>query len=98
MDISSLLNLGYRRRVCGSGENDSGKLFALSFLWKDENLLPHRRSSKYNSGQEIWTGTPESSDVLSGEVLKLHVRERRTVTVCDGGRVILQCRPPPDPK
>ena len=29
-------------------------------------------------------GTPESSDVRSVEVLKLHARERRTGTGCDG--------------
>ena len=45
---------------------------------------PHRRSSKYDAGQEIRTGTPESSDVISVEVLKLHARERITGTGCDG--------------
>ena len=55
-------------------------IFASSFLRKYENPLPRRRSSKYDFGQEIWTGTPTSSDVGSGEVLKLHTRERITDT------------------
>ena len=51
MDISSMRHLGHRRRVCGSGENDSGNLFASSFLWKYKNPLPCCRSSKYDAGQ-----------------------------------------------
>ena len=38
--------------------NGSGKLFAWSFLRKEENSLTHCRSSKYDDGQEIWTGAP----------------------------------------
>ena len=41
---------------------------------------PCHRISKYNGGQEIRTGNPESSDFRSGEVIKLHTRERRTDT------------------
>ena len=91
MDLSSTRNLVHRRLVCGIGEDDSQKLFASSFLQKDENPPPRRRSSNYNSGQEIRTGTPESSEFRSGEVLKLHKRERRTGTGCDrrGGRVFI---------
>ena len=40
MDISATNHLGHRRRVCGSGEDDLGKRFALPFLQKDENSLP----------------------------------------------------------
>ena len=90
MDIYSTRHLRHGRRVRGSGEDYSRNLFASYFLWKDENPLPRRRISKYNSGQERRTGTPESSDVSSGEVLKLHVRERRTGTGLDGRRGILQ--------
>ena len=84
MDISSTRHPGHRRLVCRSGEDDLRKLFASYFLRRDENPLPHRRSSKYNAGQEIRTGTPESSDVITGEVLKLHVRERITDMGHDG--------------
>ena len=73
-------------------------LFASYFLWKDENPLPYCRSSKYNAGKEIWTGNPASSDVRSGEVLKLHARERIIGTGRDGRGVIIRCQPPPDPK
>ena len=66
------------------GEDDLGKLFASSFIRKDENPLPFHRISKYNAGQESRTGTPESSDVISGELLKLHVREHRIGTGRDG--------------
>ena len=50
----------------GSGEDDSQKLFASSFFRKYEKPLPHLRSYKYDAGQEIRTGTPESSEVISG--------------------------------
>ena len=76
MDISSKHHLGYRRLVRGSGEDDLGNLFSSSFIWKYENPLPRCRSSMYNAGQESGTGTPEPSDVRTGEVLKLHARER----------------------
>ena len=36
MDISSTRHLGHRRRVCESGEDDSGNLFASSFIRKDD--------------------------------------------------------------
>ena len=72
--------------------------FASYFLRKDENPLPCRRSSKYNAGQVIYTGTPESSDVITGEVLKLHTRESRTDTGRDGRGGILLFWPLPDPK
>ena len=73
-----MCHLGHGRRVHGSGENDLGNLFSSYFLQKDKNPLTHRRSSKYNDGQEIRTGTPESSEVSKGELLKLPVREHRT--------------------
>ena len=86
------------RLVRVSEEDDLQNLFAPYFLWKDENPLPHCRSYKYDDGQEIRTGTHESIDVSSGEVLKLHVREHRTGTVRDRMGGIIQCRPPTDPK
>ena len=73
-----------------------GNLFGLSFLGKDENPLPHSKISKYYADQEIRIGTPESSDVSKGEVLKLPVVERRTGSVRDGRRGILKYRPPTD--
>ena len=84
MDISSTRHPGHRRIVCRSGEDDLRKLFASSFLWKEENPLSRCGSSKYYAGQEIRTGTPEFSEVSSGEVLNIHTRERRTDTGRDG--------------
>ena len=76
MDISSTRHLVHGRRVCRSGDDDLINLFASYFIQKDENPLPRHRISKYNAGQEILTGTPESSDVITGEVLKLLRRGR----------------------
>ena len=80
MDISSTRHPGHRRLVCRSGEDDLRKRFASPFLWKEENPLPRCGRSTYDAGQEIRTGTPESSEVRSGEVLKIHTRERRNDT------------------
>ena len=71
-------HLGHRGRVCGSGSNDLGNLFAFSFHWKLKKRLTHCRSSKYDSGQEIRTGTPESSDVSKVEIPKLPAVGRGT--------------------
>ena len=71
MDISSTRHLVHRIHLRGSGGNDSGNLFASSFLQKDENPLPNSRNSKYNAGQESRTGTPEFSDISTVEVLKI---------------------------
>ena len=98
MDISSMRHLGHSRLVRRSVENDPRKLFASYFLRKDENPLPRRRSSKYGAVQESRTGTPESSDVIIGCVLKLHAMERRTDTGRDERVGVLQCRSPPDLK
>ena len=76
MDISTTRHLGYGRCVRGSGENDSGNLFASSFLQKDEKLLTHRRNSKYDADQGGSTGPHESSDVSSGEIPKLSAGKR----------------------
>ena len=84
MCIYSMRHLGHRKLIHRSGEDDSGNLFASYFLWKDENSLPHPRSCKYDAGQEIRTRTPESSEVSSGEVLKLHMRYLRTGKDRDG--------------
>ena len=75
-----MCNLGHKRLVRRSEEDDPQNLFASSFLRKDEDPFPRRRRSKYDSGQEIRIGNPESIDVSSGEVIKLYVRERRTGT------------------
>ena len=63
MDISSTRHQGHRKLVRGSVEDALQNLFASSFLRKDENPLPRRRSSKYDASQENWTGNPECSDV-----------------------------------
>ena len=49
--------------VHGSGKDDLGNLFELYFFWKDKILLTHCRRAKYNFVPEIWTRTPESSDI-----------------------------------
>ena len=46
VDISATRYLGHGSGICGSGEDDSGKLFASSFIRNDKNPLTHRRSSK----------------------------------------------------
>ena len=63
VDISTTRNMGYGGHVCGSGEDDLGNLFSLSFLRKEKISPTHRRRSKYYAGQEIRIGTPELSDV-----------------------------------
>ena len=45
-------------RVCGSGEDSSGKRFDSHFLQKIKISLSHCKHSKYNSSQEIWSGLP----------------------------------------
>ena len=96
INISSTRHLGHGRRVCGSGENDSRNFLPHIFFGKYENPLPHRRISKYDAGQEIQNGDLESSDVNTGEVLKLPAGDRGTGSGCGGRRGILQCRPPTD--
>ena len=54
-------------------------------FWKYENPLNHRRSSKYDAGQEIWTGTPEYSDVIPGEVLSSQKGSAELVWSLTGG-------------
>ena len=61
-----------------SGENDPGKLFASSFLRKDKNPFTHRKNSKYDAGQDVQTGPPESSNVRKGKMTKLPTRKRGT--------------------
>ena len=98
VDISSTRHLGHGRRVCGSGENYLGNLFASSFIWKDENPLSYCRSLKYDAGQEIRAENPEPSDVSTVEVLKLPGGERVPGLGRDRRRGILQCQPPTESK
>ena len=65
-------------------------LFASYFSQKDKIPLTHRMISKYDAGQEIWIGTPESSDISKGKSPKLSVGKRRTNSSLDGVRSILQ--------
>ena len=60
------------------GEDYSGKLFALSFLWKDKNPFTHRRNSKYDDDQDGHTGTPESIEISKGEIPKLSAGKNGT--------------------
>ena len=73
-----MCHLGHGGRVCGSGENDSGNIFASSFIRKDENPLTHRRNSKYYANQCGSTWPPESSDVSEGEILKISAGKQET--------------------
>ena len=74
VDISTTRHLIHRGCVCGSGENDLGILFSLSFLQKDENPFTHCRNSKYDANQGGWTGPPGYSDVIKGKIPKLSDR------------------------
>ena len=85
VDISATHHLGHRGCARGSGENDSGNLFVLSFLLKDKNPLTHRKNSKYDADQDGRTGPTESSDVSKGEIPKLSVVKRGTDYDCEGG-------------
>ena len=88
--------MGHEGCVHGSRENDSGKLFALYFLQKDKIPVTHSNNSKYDADQDERTGTPKYSDVREGEVPKLLAGKRGTNLERDGGRSILQLRPPTD--
>ena len=72
-----------------------GKLFASYFLHKDKILLAHCRSSEYNDGQEIWIGTPESSDISEGRIHKFSAEKHITNLGRDGWSRTLQLQPPP---
>ena len=60
VNISTTRHLGNGGCVCGSGENDSGNLFASSFPRKDENSLTHSRNSNNNAALGGQTWPPES--------------------------------------
>ena len=91
MDISATRHLGHRRCVLGSGEDALEIFFASYFLWKDKTPLTHSRSSKYNADQEIMTGAPEYSETRKFKISKLSAGKRRTNSVRDRGRRIIQC-------
>ena len=78
VDIYTTRHLGHRGCISGSGENDIGNFFASYFLHKDKILLTHRRSSKYNYGQESRIGTPKYSDVSKGKIPKFSAGKRGT--------------------
>ena len=80
--------------VCGSGEDDMGKLFASTFIRKEKVPLTNRRISKSDAGQEIWIGNHESSDVRKVKVPSFSVGKCRTNSGRDGGRRIIQRQPP----
>ena len=96
MDISTTRRLGHGRCIFGSGKNDPGNLFASYFLQKYKIPLTHLRISKYYAGQEIRIGTPESSDVRKVKIPKFSAGKRGTNLGRDGGRCIIQLRPPSD--
>ena len=85
MDISITQNLGHGRCIRRSEENDSGNLFTSSFLHKYENPLTRCRIYKYNTFQEIRTGTPESIDVSTVEVLSSQRGSAELVRAVTGG-------------
>ena len=83
--LFSTRRLGHVICVRRSDKNDSGKLFASSYLQKNENPLSCRGSSKYDASQESRTGNPESSDVSTEEVLNFPVGSAKLVQALMGG-------------
>ena len=60
----------YGRLGCGRREATSGNLFSMPFLRKTKiSHTPHRKS-KYDAGQEIRPGTPQSCDVRGRKISK----------------------------
>ena len=59
-------------------QNISGKPFSSSFLPKDQIPLIHSRIAKYNFGQEIRIGNPESSEDSKRKLPKFSSCERIT--------------------
>ena len=51
VDIYTMRHKQYGRHISRSEEYASGKLFALSFLWKVKMSLTHSRNSEYGVGQ-----------------------------------------------
>ena len=94
VDICVTRQLGHRGCIHRSGECYPGKRFTLYFFPKDKNSLTHRRISKYNSDQDIWTDTTESSEVRKGERPKLSSGKQGTDLGHNGGRGILLQGPP----
>ena len=85
MGLKTTRHLGHGGLICERGKDNSGNLFALSFLWKYENPLTHRRKSKYDADQDGHTGAPESSEYSEGEVHKLSLGESGSDLGRDGG-------------
>ena len=94
VDISTTCHKEYRRRIYGSVEDNSGKLFASNFLLKVKNSLTHCRTSKHDAGQEIRPGPPESSDVREQEVPKFATCKNRVYSSRGGGSHIFQRQSP----
>ena len=61
--VSATRHLGNGGCVCGNGTYALGNPFASYFLQKYKTPLTQNRISKYNAGQYIRNGTPESSDI-----------------------------------
>ena len=59
--------------------------FCLVFSPERQKPSPHCRRSSYNAYQDIWTGTPESSNIRKGEVPKLSAGKRGTNLAVTGG-------------
>ena len=93
VDISTTRHLGYGGAFAGA-EKMIWETFLPCLFFGDKKPLTHLRSYKYNIGQEIRTGNPESSDVITVEMPKLPEGERGTDSGHDRGRDILQCQPP----
>ena len=72
----------------------SGKPFCLIFSLEGQIPLTHRRSSKYNTIQEIWVGNPESSYGSKRKVPKFSASNHGADSGRNGGRNVLQYRPP----
>ena len=63
VDISTTRHNEYGILVYRSGEDYAGNIFALYFIRKEKTPLTRHGRYKYDPGQEIRIGPPESSDV-----------------------------------
>ena len=75
-------------------EKMTQETFLPPLFFRYKNPLTHRRSSKYNSGQESRIGTPESSDISKIKVPKFPESKRGDDLGSDGRRSVLQRGPP----
>ena len=94
MNIPIMGHKEYGRCVRGSGEYALGKLFASPFLHKVKISHTYSGDSKYDDGQEIRTGPPESRDGHKQRISKFDMRKNGVDLSHDRGSRLFQRRPP----